>query len=30
MMMNIEMIIDDGLVTNVDSDGDDECCGVIA
>ena len=28
--MMIEMISDDdGLMTNLDSDGDDECCGVI-
>ena len=29
LAMMIEMISDDGLMTNVDSDGDDECCGVI-
>ena len=29
LAMMIEMISDDGLMTNVDSDGDYECCGVI-
>ena len=29
LAMMIEIISGDGLMTNVDSDGDDECCGVI-
>ena len=29
LAMMIEMISDDGLMTNLDRDGDDECCGVI-
>ena len=29
LSMMIEIISDDGLMTNVDSDGDYECCGVI-